>query len=111
MDGRQLSESLLDYDPLTGAKEWFSEDADGNCFVRYEQDISANLDFNKESQANGDLDKRSDMWHAANIPNLILMEWKNKHGVEFWNKDHADGVKRLLNSDEYRYLRVHNFYI
>ena len=104
-------ERLLDYDPVSGEKQWFSEDDNGECFIRYEQDISAVLDYNKERQANNDLDKRAEMWHAATIPNVILMEWKNKHGVEFWNADHKAGVKRLLNSDEYRYLRVNNFII
>ena len=90
--------------------EWFSTDSDGNSFIRYEQDTSAITDFNKERQAES-FDKRSDMWHAATIPNVVLMEWAVKHGVQFWNPDHREGVKRLLNSNEYRYLRVKNFII
>ena len=91
-------------------KEWFSTDSDGQSFIRYEQDTSALLDYNKEQQNEG-FDKRADYWHAAKIPAVIIMEWITKHGVNLYNPDHKDGVKRLLNSDEYRYLRVKNFII
>lgn len=102
-------ELLLDYDPASGLKEWISTDeTTGESFIRYEQDVSANLDFCKEQQANG-WDKRADMWHAANIPVTIQMEWLVKHGVELWNPNHKEGVKRLLNDPDYRYLRVHHF--
>jgi hypothetical protein len=49
------------------------------------------------------------MWHAARIPLVIMMEWVSKHGIEAWNPSHKAGVRRLLNSNEYRYLRVNNF--
>jgi len=104
-------EKLLSYDPLTGMREWFSSDDEGDTWhVRYEQDVSPLLDANKEAQ-NESWDKRDDLWHAASIPNVVLMEWITKHGIEYFNPNHKEGVKRLLNSDEYRYLRVRNFII
>jgi len=104
-------EKLLSYDPATGMKEWFSSDDDGDTWrIRYEQDVSPLLDANKRAQ-NDDWDRKAEMWHAASIPNVVLMEWSVKHGVNFWDKNHKEGVKRLLNSDEYRYLRVRNFII
>jgi len=105
-------ERLLDYDRDTGLKTWFSssDDDGGTWNLRYEQDASPILDRNKASQAEG-FDKRSDMWHAAHIPTIVMLEWKHKHGVELWNPNHKEGVRRLLNSDEYRYLRVKNFII
>ena len=104
-------ELLLDYNPVTGMREWISTDTDGNSFIRYEQDASPILDHNKEMQANNDFDRRSDMWLAARLTDGIMLEWKAKFGIEAWNPDHADGVKRLLNSNEYRYLRVNHFII
>lgn len=103
-------ERLLDFNPTTGLKTWFSSsDEDGGTWnLRYEQDASPILDQNKESQAEG-FDRRSDMWHAAKIPAIVLMEWLTKHGVRYWDKNHAPAVKRLLNSDEYRHLRVNHF--
>ena len=103
-------ERLLDYCAATGERQWFSTDEDGNSFVRYEQDVAGTLDYNKEQQANG-FDKRADEWHAAKIPNVILMEWFTKHGVKFWDTNHQDGVKKLLNSSEYRHLRCNTFII
>lgn len=102
-------ELLLDYDPISGMKEWISTDEDtGETFVRYEQDVSPILDYNKEMQADG-FDKRSEMWHAAKVPNVVAMEWLTKYGVQMWNPAHKDGVRKLLNSNEYRYLRVNHF--
>ena len=43
---------------------------------------------------------------AASIPPEVQLEWLDKHGVEFWNPEHGDKVKRLLNSNEYSHLRV-----
>jgi hypothetical protein len=107
-----LDERLLDYDPSTGMKTWFSssDDDGGTWNLRYEQDVSPLLDANKSAQVDS-WDKRADMWHAASIPNVVLMEWVVKHGIEYWNPNHKEGVKRLLNSDEYRHLRVRNFII
>lgn len=107
-----MSERLLDFDPLTGTKTYFSssDEEGGTWRLRYEQDASPILDRNKESQSES-FDKRSEMWHAASIPNVVLMEWMTKHGVRYWDRNHADGVKRLLNSDEYRHLRVRHFII
>lgn len=106
-----MSERLFDHDPYSGMTTWHSYDeATDTTFFRYEQDTSAILDFNKEAQAES-FDKRSDMWHAAKVPNVIIMKWLTEHGVDFWNKDHQDGVRRLLNSNEYRYLRVNHFII
>lgn len=103
------NERLLDYDPVTGAKQWFSYDDDTDTMrIRYEEDVQDILEANKRAQ-NESFDKRDDVWHAANIPNTIIMKWKLEHGIELWNPDHKEGVRRLLNSDEYRYLRVKNF--
>lgn len=103
-------ERLLDFNPDTGLKTWFSssDEGGGTWNLRYEQDASPILDANKESQAE-DFDRRSDMWHAAKIPAVVLMEWLTRHGVRYWDKNHAPAVKRLLNSDEYRHLRVKHF--
>lgn len=103
-------ELLLDYDPTSGLKEWISTDEEtGISHIRYEQDVQPILDYNKEMQANNDLNKRDDMWHAAKIPAVIIYEWMTKFGVNAFDQNHKEGVKRLLNSNEYRYLRVNHF--
>jgi hypothetical protein len=103
-------ERLLDFDPQTGLKTFFSssDDDGGTWNVRYEQDTSPILDRNKEAQSQG-FDRRSDMWHAAHIPTVVMLEWKHKYGIEMWNPNHREGVRRLLNSSEYRHLRRSSF--
>ncbi len=105
-----MTERLLDFDPATGMKTWFSssDENGGTWNLRYEQDASPILDQNKETQNEG-FDRRADMWHAAKVPSIVLMEWLTKHGVRYWDKNHAPAVRRLLNSDEYRHLRVRHF--
>lgn len=105
-----MGERLLSHDPLTGMKTWFSssDEEGGTWRIRYEQDCSPILDANKEAASEG-FDRRGEMWHAARVPNVVLLEWVHKHGVRYWDKNHAAGVRRLLNSDEYRHLRVNHF--
>lgn len=62
------------------------------------------LESNKRAQ-NEAHDKRGEMWHAAKIPASVLLEWRIKYGIEITNPNHAEGVKRLLNSSDYRHLR------
>ncbi len=105
----KLSERLFDYDPLSGTKTWFSTSDDGDTWnFRREQDVEAILDRNKASQAAG-FDKRENTWHAAHIPTNIIYEWLTKHGVDLFNPGHQDGVAKLLNDPDYRYLRVNHF--
>lgn len=104
-----MTERLLDYDPASGMREWFSYDHDNDAInIRYEQDVTDVLDACKSAQ-NESFDKRADLWHAAHVPVGILMEWVAKHGVRAWDKNHAPAVRRLLNSNEYRWLRVKHF--
>lgn len=110
---------LIDHDRASGLKTYIGdhpEDPDG-VLVRHEQAgdaIAAILDRNKEAQADP-FDKSADMWHAAHIPVGVMFEWLTKHGVDAWryasDPDVRKAVNRLLNSNEYRYLRVRNFVI
>lgn len=103
---------LIDHCAETGLRKWMNYEADGDQIqIAYDQDRAAQnviLDRNKATQADG-FDKRSDMWHAAHIPVGVMYEWLVKHGVNAWDPTHIDGVKRLLNDPEYRYLRVNHF--
>tara|TARA_R110000803_G_scaffold49672_2_gene103339 strand:+ start:5638 stop:5952 length:315 start_codon:yes stop_codon:yes gene_type:complete len=100
---------LLDVDPLTKIRTFHDYDeATDTTIIHTEQDTSDITDLNKAQQNDG-FDKRKDMWHAASIPIVVQMEWMTKFGVDLMNKDHMQGVKRLLNSSEYSHLRRNNF--
>lgn len=103
-----MNKALLDYDPLTGIRQYFGWDADGEYIIdEFDRSVTtAVVDQNKRIEGEG---KGKEMWLAASIPPEVQYEWLDKFGIEFWNPAHKDGVKRLLNSNEYRYLRVNHF--
>jgi hypothetical protein len=104
-----MSRDLLDHDVMTGISTYHDYDHDTDTtFITTEQDCSDITDINKAQQNEG-FDKTKDMWHAASIPIVVQMEWMTRYGVDLMNKDHMDGVKRLLNSNEYMHLRRNNF--
>ena len=95
-----MNKALLDYDPLTGIRQYFGWDADGEYIID---------EFDRSVTTAVGEGKGKEMWLAASIPPQVQYEWLDKFGIEFWNPAHKDGVKRLLNSNEYRYLRVNHF--
>jgi len=102
---------LLDFDPVTGLKTFHDYDAtEDKTFISYEQDVEPILERNKALQAEN-TGKMGDMVHVASIPCSIQLKWLIEHGVDITKPDHSDGVKRLLNSPDYRYLKVRNIII
>lgn len=98
---------LIDDGSFNGLRKWIrsSEEDEGTVQVAYDQiNLKEYLDDNKRAQ-NDSFDRKAEMWHAASIPPIVLMEWLIKHGVKAWDPNHADGVKRLLNSSDYAYLK------
>ncbi len=103
-------ERLLEHDPVSGMRTWFSssDDDGGTWTLRYEQDTAPVIDACKAAQNEG-WDRRSEMWHAGHIPNVVIMEWMHRYGVNIFDKNHAPAVRRLLDDPDYRYLRVRHF--
>lgn len=106
---------LIDFDPDTGLRKYIrAGDEPDSVDVRYESDNTAILDANKAAQTEG-LNKKAPMWHAASIPVGVMYEWLTKHGVNAWDyakdPDVRKKVNALLNSSDYRYLRVNHFII
>ena len=98
---------LIDHNADQGVRTFMgSGEADDTVLVRREFDApTALLDRNKALQ-NEAFDRKSEMWHAASIPISVMYEWLTKFGVNAWNPAHSDGVKKLLNSSEYRWCKV-----
>jgi hypothetical protein len=100
---------LLDADPFTGVRQYFSVDADGQEYLVDEIDTAetkAVLDQNQRMEGQG---MGKDMRLAASVPIQVQFEWLDKYGVNMWDPNHKEAVTRLLNSNEYRYLRINNF--
>ena len=96
---------LIDDGSWNGLRKWIRGNEDDSVQVAYGQaNLKEYLDDNKRAQ-NESFDRKSEMWHAASIPPLVIMEWLTKHGVRAWDPNHGEGVKRLLNSSEYAHLK------
>jgi hypothetical protein len=106
-----MSAVLFDRDPDTGAVESFhyDESADSVTIGRQSMDLAPTLDRNK-TWANH-VEQRGDMRLAASIPVDVTYEWLQKYGIRAWDRNHWPAVKRLLNSNEYRYLRTSDIII
>ena len=88
-------------------KTRFVEDSDGSLIVHREADVEPLLEINKALCGTGDgYTPSRDLRRAASIPLAIIEKWRNEHGVDVFNPDHMPAVRRLLNSNEYLYLRT-----
>jgi len=73
--------------------------------IEHIEDIQPLVDSNKKLQENDHL-MTDELRLSARIPTSVYYEWKNKFGVDVFNPNHKEGVKRLLNSADYRYLKT-----
>lgn len=83
------------------------DSSDGSLVFKYSQDCTPIIENNK--RLHNETKKRSfgdlDMKPIASVPMVVIMEWRLKHGVDFFNRNHEPAVRRLLNDPDYMYLR------
>ncbi len=109
---------LLDYDADTGIQTWHDYDHHTKETVIAEvQDVAPVLEANKvaRNQGNGGAKGlnevaqrgiKNNWWHAASVPNSVILKWKKELGVDIYNKDHLPAVNKLLNDRDWAYLRT-----
>jgi len=103
---------ILDRDSLTGAISTFEYDeGEDRALIHQTTDVGPTLEQNKRFQndGTGGWTPSRDFRHAARIPNAVIELWRTMYGVDIFNKNHAPAVKRLLNSSEWKFLRVAEF--
>lgn len=105
-----MTKKIVDYDPITGITTTFDYDHSTDLtIVGREQDVEAALENNKRLQNDEQYSKdgiRDSWWHEAFIPNIIIEKWKAEYGVDVFNKNDIQRVKKLLNDPQYRYLKT-----
>lgn len=105
-----MTRRLIDRNPITGESVWYQYNAaEEQATITHEQDIAALLDANKAAANDEEKTRRgikNDWWKYATIPNVVQIEWKQKFGVDVFNRDHQKAVFKLLNSPDYRYLKT-----
>jgi hypothetical protein len=99
---------LLSNDLARGVRKYVADDpSSDSLLIRTEISDGTIIERNKALQGDH-FDRRSEMWHAASIPTSVMYEWLARFGVNAWNPAHADAVKKLLNSSDYRWCKVKN---
>ena len=100
---------LLDHDYLTGVSTYHSYDhSTKRTHILTTQNVEPVIRANKERHKTSyqrDGIKKSWM-HAATIPPVVQVKWKQEYGVDIYNKDHTDKIMKLLNDPEWRYLKT-----
>lgn len=81
---------LLDFNPLSGEKVWFDYDRNDQMVLTHEQDVSRHLEYAHARMVDTDYTKKgikNDLWHYAKVPNTVMIEMKQKHGVDMMCPD------------------------
>ena len=91
----------------SGLSTTLEETADG-FLVHHTQDAEPILKLNHEKRSLGRsyYAEDPDMHRVASVPLGVAYQWLAKYGVEAWNPEHMDRIKRLLNDPEWRYLKT-----
>jgi hypothetical protein len=105
---------LIDVDPISGITTTFSYDHANDQFtVGYFQDTTAIQESNKLAQLDIDSHRKQakNNWNLyARVPNIVIMEWKRKYGVDFFDRDHWPRVMQLINSRDYADVKRTTYY-
>lgn len=100
---------LLDIDPLTGVETWHHYDPVTDATtIESRQDVEPFLEANKVL-SNTDYSQqgiKESWWHVASLPMVVIEKWKVEDGIDVFNKNHWNAVKRKLNDPENRFLRT-----
>lgn len=99
---------LLEYDADRGLRIDYVGHGDGTFSLEYTQDVEPILESNKTKHNAGRdyyaADK--DMWKVASVPVTVQYEWIRRYGVDPLAQGNEDLLRRLLNSNEWRYLKT-----
>lgn len=81
---------------------------EGKHILRHTQDVTSILDANKRAQADSIGQKFGDFAKVASIPYAVVIEWKQKYGINAMAPSPEDKVRMvaLLNDPDYAYLRT-----
>jgi hypothetical protein len=83
------------------------DDGAGGLVVVREDDCQQILDWNRAMYAMNDGYSRSRaLRRAASIPPIVAELWLNRYGVNIYEPDHRKAVLRLLDSNEWLWLRT-----
>lgn len=101
-----MSKRWLDYNPLTGATEWY-EEADGKVFIHIEQRVDKFLDAIARIRNDEAADKawtKNGVATYAHLPEVVVGQMLKK-GIKLWDPEHIGAVLKEVNTN-YPYLKT-----
>lgn len=99
---------LFDIEP-DGTREIFHfDDVTQQVTIQTITDAEPIIEANKRLFNQGDTgySPSREMKRAANIPMGVVLLWRQRYGVDVFNRDHTEKVRKLLNDSEWRLLRT-----
>lgn len=98
---------LISYNPDSGIAAYYEADGKDTRLIHEYDDVSGVLDNNKlnYNHVNGWNADRS-MHKVATIPLSLVTKWKLEEGLDVFNKEHRERLKKKLNDPEWRWLRT-----
>ena len=100
---------ILDYDPIHGLETSLHFENDEMRVVTTQPHavVQRILDDNQRLANSWEAKNNpGDLQHYARVPAGVILEWRTKYGVDFYNPAHRKKVFQLLNSREYRKCKV-----
>lgn len=76
--------------------------------LRHTQDVTSIIDANKRAQVDSIGQKFGDFAKVASIPYSVVLEWKQKYGINAMSPSPEDKIRMvaLLNDPDYAFLRT-----
>ena len=104
-----MTRRVLEHDPLTGITTYFDYTADDQMILTEEQDVTPILDSVAELRNDEDYSRngiKNDMWHYARVPLVVVMDMKNRFGVDMMApKPDWKSIFKIINR-EYPWLKA-----
>lgn len=101
---------LIGHDHYSGISTYHEHDSlTDKTTIIHASDSAPVLERNRALANDTDYSKngiKQGFWLYASIPAIVQTKWLIEHGVDVYNKDHADRIGKLLNDPEYQYLKT-----
>ena len=82
-------------------------EVEDKIILNYEADVEAVIDAcQAERAAESHFAKPKDMHKVMTVPEVVMLDIRNRYGWDFMNKDHWPMVKKILTGPEYAQWRV-----
>lgn len=82
------------------------DDSERKFYLHRQSDVEPNIDQNKREYNDAKIGRDGLGDKVASVPMGVVLLWKEKFGLDFFNRDHMPAILRKLDDPEWRYLRT-----